>query len=201
VRFYLERLRLLLVPRLTAVLILVVLLMALVAVVATSLGIERRTVRGAVPDGDHDHDHRAHFGSLGRARPRLRDQGGGGFAGVASLAYLAMAQPQLRAPVFVFPELLLVLLAVTLLLGRYSGYRLSELFRFRALAREAEAMPIVPPPSPARGPRRRMPWAANLASDRASVCARSADRDRPAQCRVRAAATTRASSIRAWTTS
>jgi hypothetical protein len=38
--------------------------------------------------------------------------------------------------IFVFPELLLVLLAVTLVLGRYSGYRLTELFRFRALARE-----------------------------------------------------------------
>ena len=34
---------------------------------------------------------------------------------------------------------LLILFALTLLLGRYSGYRLSELFRFRALAREAEA--------------------------------------------------------------
>jgi hypothetical protein len=38
--------------------------------------------------------------------------------------------------VFVFPELLLMVLAVTLLLGRYSGYRLFELFRFRVLARD-----------------------------------------------------------------
>ena len=38
VRFYLERLQLLLVPRLTAVLILVVLLMALVSVLATGSG-------------------------------------------------------------------------------------------------------------------------------------------------------------------
>jgi hypothetical protein len=36
---------------------------------------------------------------------------------------------------FVFPELLLVVLAATLLLGRYSGYRLTELRRFRALSR------------------------------------------------------------------
>ena len=35
--------------------------------------------------------------------------------------------------VFVFPELLLVVLAATLLLGRYTGYRLTELVRFRAL--------------------------------------------------------------------
>jgi hypothetical protein len=32
----------------------------------------------------------------------------------------------------VFPELLLIVLAVTLLLGRYTGYRLTELWRFRA---------------------------------------------------------------------
>jgi hypothetical protein len=36
---------------------------------------------------------------------------------------------------FIFPELLLVVLAATLLFGRYSGYRLTELWRFRALAK------------------------------------------------------------------
>jgi hypothetical protein len=36
--------------------------------------------------------------------------------------------------VFVFPELLLVVLAATMLLGRYSGYRLLDLYRFKALA-------------------------------------------------------------------
>jgi len=38
--------------------------------------------------------------------------------------------------IFTFPELLLVLLAGTLLLGRYTGYRLLELPRFRALIGE-----------------------------------------------------------------
>jgi hypothetical protein len=36
--------------------------------------------------------------------------------------------------VFVFPELLFVLLAATLLLGRYAGYRIMDLYRFKALA-------------------------------------------------------------------
>jgi hypothetical protein len=35
--------------------------------------------------------------------------------------------------VFVFPEVLLLVLATTLLIGRYTGYRLMELFRFREL--------------------------------------------------------------------
>jgi len=38
----------------------------------------------------------------------------------------------------VFPELLLVVLAATLLLGRYTGYRLFELWRFRELARPGD---------------------------------------------------------------
>jgi hypothetical protein len=35
--------------------------------------------------------------------------------------------------VFTFPEVLLILLAVLLILGRYTGYRLTELYRFRSL--------------------------------------------------------------------
>jgi hypothetical protein len=63
---------------------------------------------------------------------------------VAAVAYLIMSWKPLEHLVFVYPETLLVLFALSLLLGRYSGYRLNELFRFRALAREPD--PIVPPP-------------------------------------------------------
>jgi hypothetical protein len=52
----------------------------------------------------------------------------------AALIYLVMIQPPVRHFVLVFPELLLVLLALTLLMGRYTGYRLTELMRFKALA-------------------------------------------------------------------
>jgi len=61
-----------------------------------------------------------------------------GTLAVAALAYLVMSWQRLEHIVFVFPEVLLVLFAATLVLGRYSGYRLTELFRFRALARERE---------------------------------------------------------------
>jgi hypothetical protein len=53
---------------------------------------------------------------------------------VAALAYLAMAAAYTEHLMFVFPELLLVLLAGSLLLGKYTGYRLVELGRFKALA-------------------------------------------------------------------
>ena len=84
------------------------------------------------------------------------DERGAGFAmkmaagslSIACLAYLVMSWDPIEHFVFVFPEALLVLLSLTLMLGRYSGYRLSELFRFRNLARESEKPRDPPPPEP-----------------------------------------------------
>ena len=53
----------------------------------------------------------------------------------AVLAYIVMTISYIEHLVFVFPELLLILLAGMLLLGRYSGFRLLELPRFKALAK------------------------------------------------------------------
>jgi 7 transmembrane helices usually fused to an inactive transglutaminase len=53
---------------------------------------------------------------------------------VACMAYVAMGWRPLEHLVFTFPELLLVVLAVVILLGRYTGYRLTELTRFKVLA-------------------------------------------------------------------
>jgi len=49
---------------------------------------------------------------------------------VAAVAYLTMGMDWLEHLIFTFPELLLFVLAVVLLLGRYTGYRLTELRRF-----------------------------------------------------------------------
>jgi hypothetical protein len=53
---------------------------------------------------------------------------------VAAIAYGVMDMAILQHVAFVFPETLLVVLAVILMLGSYTGYRLTELRRFRALA-------------------------------------------------------------------
>jgi hypothetical protein len=53
---------------------------------------------------------------------------------VAVLAFLFMKIGQIQYWAFYFPELLLVLLAGILLIGRYTGYRISELFRFKTFA-------------------------------------------------------------------
>jgi hypothetical protein len=58
---------------------------------------------------------------------------GAGSMVVATVAYLVMGLPWLEHLIITFPELLLIVLAVVLLLGRYTGYRLSELSRFKAI--------------------------------------------------------------------
>jgi hypothetical protein len=70
--------------------------------------------------------------------PREAVQEGVGSLLTATLAYAAMSWGLMAHLITTFPELLLLLLALTLLLGRYSGYRLLELQRFRALAGEPQ---------------------------------------------------------------
>lgn len=50
---------------------------------------------------------------------------------VATLAYLAMQNAAIGHLSFNFPELNLIVLALIMLMGRYTGYRLFELYRFR----------------------------------------------------------------------
>jgi len=53
---------------------------------------------------------------------------------VAVLAYFAMKNETISYLTFNFPETLLIILALIVLIGRYSGYRLSELYRFASMA-------------------------------------------------------------------
>lgn len=57
---------------------------------------------------------------------------------VAIIAYAVMGSAIIRYLVFVFPELLLVVLGIILALGQYTGYRLSEMMRFSALVNHRE---------------------------------------------------------------
>lgn len=141
VRFYLERLRLLMVPRLTAVLILVVLLMALVSVVSNKLGLEVGLSVALFPMIIMTMTIERMSIAWEERGPGYAIREGIGSLAIASICYLVMSWDRMEHLIFVFPELLLVLFGMTLLIGRYSGYRLTELFRFRALARD----PIAPP--------------------------------------------------------
>lgn len=133
IRFLLERLQLLLVPRLSAVLTVVVLLMLIISVVSHKMGMETGLSVALFPMVIISM-------TIERMSVMWEERGaadairaGAGSLLVAIVAYLAMGMDWLEHLIFTFPELLLVVLAIVMLLGRYTGYRLSELHRFRAL--------------------------------------------------------------------
>jgi len=133
IRFYLDRLKLLLVPRLAAVLIVVVILMALMSIFTNRLGIERGLSVALFPMVILTMTIERMSIIWEERGPYEAIKQGLGSLGAAALAYLVMHNREIQHLFFVFPELLLVLLAATLLLGRYSGYRLIELWRFKVL--------------------------------------------------------------------
>jgi hypothetical protein len=132
-RGYLSRLNLLLVARIATLIVLVIFVISALSIIGYQLGystgmtitffpmiiiawtIERMSILWE-EEGPHE----------------VLIQGGGSLL-VAVVAYMLMQWPLLRHLSFNFPELNLVLLAVILAMGQYTGYRLSELRRFRAM--------------------------------------------------------------------
>jgi hypothetical protein len=58
---------------------------------------------------------------------------------VAVTTYYIMAQHDLRSYLFTFPEILFAVIGCLLLLGRYTGLRITELWRFRELMKAMKA--------------------------------------------------------------
>lgn len=132
-RSYLSRLNLLLVSRIATLIVLVVFMISAFSIIGYQLGfstgmtitffpmiiiawtIERMSILWE-EDGPSE----------------VVRQGGGSLL-VAVLAYLMMQMPIFVHLTFNFPELNLVLLACILAMGQYTGYKLSELRRFRAM--------------------------------------------------------------------
>ena len=135
-RFYLERLRLLLVPRLSAVLIIVVILMLTMSIISHQLGFESGLSVALFPMVILAMTIERMSVVWEERGAREAIQQGLGSLFVAIACYGVMDLEIVQHLVFVFPELLLLVLAATLLLGRYTGYRLLELYRFRELRKE-----------------------------------------------------------------
>ncbi len=136
VRFFMEKIRLLLVPRLTAVLILVVVLMAFVSILSNRLGYDVGMSVALFPIVIMAMTIERMCVAWDERGPGYALKQGFGSLATACLAYAVMSQENLKHLFFVFPELLLVLFALTLLIGRYSGYRLTELFRFKSVTQD-----------------------------------------------------------------
>ncbi|MDA0822443.1 MAG: UUP1 family membrane protein [Proteobacteria bacterium] len=131
IRFYLERLQLLLVPRLCSVLVLVVLLILIISLISARLGLDRGFSIALFPIVILTMviEHMSVIWE--EAGPGAALKEGVGSLLVAVLGYLVMSEDHLQHIVFLFPEVLLILLAVFIVMGRYTGYRVTEVMRFR----------------------------------------------------------------------
>lgn len=137
-RSYLEHLKLQMLPRLSVVLTFVVVLIAAISLFSHKLGLERGLSVALFPmviltmtierlsitweERGASHAMKVAIGTL--------------FA--ASLAHIIMSVPELTYFVFTFPAILLILVGFMLAMGRYRGYRLTELMRFKAFIKEGE---------------------------------------------------------------
>src|SRR3990167_5197212 len=135
-RSYLEHLKLQMLPRLSVVLTFVVVLIAVISLFSHKLGLERGLSVALFP-----------MVILTMTIERLsitwEERGGGhafkvaiGTLFAATLAHLPMSVPELNYFVFTFPAVLMILVGFMLAMSRYRGYRLTELFRFKAFLKD-----------------------------------------------------------------
>src|SRR5690606_2380207 len=135
-RSYLEHLKLQMLPRLSVVLTFVVVLIAVISLLSHKLGLERGLSVALFP-----------MVILTMTIERLsitwEELGGGhafkvaiGSRVAATLARMLMSIPQPIYFIFTFPAVLMVLFGFMLAMGRYRGYRLTELFRFKAFQKD-----------------------------------------------------------------
>lgn len=133
-RFYLDHLRLLLVPRLAAILTVVIILMIFISILSQSLGLNAGLSIALFPMVILTMTIERMCITWDERGPADALKSGSGSLVAAVIAYWAMNITAVQYLLFAFPELLLVLLSIILLFGQYRGYRLFELSRFSVLA-------------------------------------------------------------------
>lgn len=133
VRSYFDHLKLLLVPRLAAVLTVVVIMLSLIAMITNELGLVVGLSISLFPIIILTMTIERMSLMWEEYGPRDALKTCTGSLGAAVLAFFAMNNDIVAHLIFAFPELLLVVLALNLLLGRYNYYKLTEYMRFRQL--------------------------------------------------------------------
>ncbi|KGP62987.1 membrane protein [Legionella norrlandica] len=137
-RFYLDQLRLLLVPRLAAILTVVILLMIFISVLCQNLSLDTGMSVALFPMVILTMTIERMCITWDERGASEAIKSGVGSLVAAVLSYWAMSYEPIQYLVFAFPELLLVLLSMILWFGQYRGYRLVELKRFKSLASAIE---------------------------------------------------------------
>ena len=133
IRLVLDKLKLLLVPRLSVILTVVIGAFTFLAVAGNKLGIRELMAVGLLPFVILTMMIERFFVIVEEAGVREGVKNAVGSAAVAAITHLIIHIEPLQLTFFVYPELLLLLIAMQILVGRYTGYRLSELIRFRNL--------------------------------------------------------------------
>ena len=139
IRSWFHHLQLLMVPRLTAVLTIVVLIICFIALFAQNLGITLGLSLSLFPIVVLTMTIERMSTMWDESGPKEAISIGLGSLASAVLCYFVLTSVTLTHLVFIFPELLLIVLALSILMGRYNGYKLSEYARFRALQRSIAA--------------------------------------------------------------
>lgn len=133
IRFYLARLNLLLIGRISAVVTVVIGLMSGISILSYKLGLHQILTITFFPMIILSWTIERMSILWEEDGPREVAIQGGGSLLVATAAYLMMSNELVAHLTFNFTELLLVQLALILLIGQYTGYRLTELRRFNPL--------------------------------------------------------------------
>ncbi len=131
-RFLLSRMNLLVVPRVAACVVIVTLLMMLMSVVSYQLGFDAGIQITLFPMIiiAWTLERMSLIWEEEGKRSAIIQVAGSVFVAVCAYRFMKVSQIQYWA--FYFPEMLLILLAGIILIGRYTGYRLSELIRFKS---------------------------------------------------------------------
>ncbi len=132
-RSLLDKLHLLLVPRLSVILTLVIACFTVLALVGNKLGVREMMAVGLIPFVILTMTIERFFIIIEESGGREALLTAAGSVAVAVIAYRIISWEPLQLTFFVYPELILTVAALQILVGRYTGYRLSELYRFRRL--------------------------------------------------------------------
>lgn len=140
IRNYFDHLKLLLVPRLASVLTVVVILLSFIAMITNQMGVTLGLSIALFPIVILTMTIERMTLMWEEYGPQKALNTGTQSLFAAVIAYFAMNSESLNHLIFSFPELLLVVLSLTLLMGRYNHYKLTEYIRFRQLQKSLAAL-------------------------------------------------------------
>ena len=132
-----DRLRLLLVPRLSFLITFVILAFTVFALIGSKFGVREFMAVGLLPFVILSMTIERFFILIEESGAFQALRTAAGSAAVAVITYKIIQIDPLQLTFFVYPELLFAIMGLLLLLGNYSGYRLSEILRFEVLGEKS----------------------------------------------------------------